>query len=81
MQAVSNATPVDLGTFVVRVAQPADLFLLKLYAGGPQDLIDAAQLLKLQSPAERARWKATAAQFRLAAEYKSCLKFLQAGDG
>lgn len=78
--AVRNATPVDLGGFVVRVAQPADLFLLKLYAGGPQDLIDAAQLLKLQSPAERARWKATAAQLRLTREYNRCLKFLKPSE-
>jgi hypothetical protein len=76
-RAIKNATSVDLGSFVVRVAQPADLFLLKLYAGGPQDLIDAAQLLKLQNPAERTRWRATAAQLRLTVEYNRCLKFLK----
>jgi hypothetical protein len=76
-RAVTNATPVDLGSFTVRIAQPADLFLLKLYAGGPQDLIDAAQLLKLQSPAERTRWKATAGQLRLTLDYNRCLKFLK----
>jgi hypothetical protein len=54
-RAVRDATLVDLGSFIVRVAQPTDLFLLKLYAGGPQDLIYAAQLLKLQIPAERTR--------------------------
>lgn len=73
---VTNATPVNLGNFVVRVAQPAELFLLKLYAGGPQDLLDAAQLLKLQNPAERVRWKATAAKLRLTREYNRCLKSL-----
>lgn len=77
--AVSNATAVDLGSFIVRVAQPADLFLLKLYAGGPQDLIDAAELLKLQDPTERARWKATAARLRLTTEYHRCLKFFPPG--
>ena len=79
-RAVKNATSVDLSDFVVMVAQPADLFLLKLYAGGPQDLIDAAQLLELQSPVERARWNAAATQLRLTAEYNRCLKFLGAND-
>jgi hypothetical protein len=76
IRAVSNATSIDLGTFAVRVAQPADLFLLKLYAGGPQDLIDAAQLLKMQSASEQSRWKAAAAQLRLTVEYNRCVKFL-----
>jgi len=80
MRAVKNATLLDLGRFAVRVAQPADLFLLKLYAGGPQDLIDAAQLLKLQISAERAQWKATAAQLRLTAEYNRCLKFFEPSE-
>lgn len=79
-RAVKNATAVDLSDFVVMVAQPADLFLLKLYAGGPQDLIDAAQLLELQSSVERARWNAAATQLRLTAEYNRCLKFLGAND-
>jgi hypothetical protein len=76
-RAVKNATSVDLSRFVVRVAQPADLFLLKLYAGGPQDLIDAAQLLNLQSASERVRWKAAASQLRLTEEYNRCLRSLK----
>ena len=80
-QAVRNATAVDLGSFAVKIAQPADLFLLKLHAGGPQDLIDAAQLLKLQGPKERTRWKAAATQLRMAAEFKRCLRFLKPGGG
>jgi hypothetical protein len=79
-RSVTNATAVDLGSFVVKVAQPADLFLLKLYAGGPQDLIDATQLLKLQIPTERGRWKAAAAQLRLTAEYNRCLKYLNLSE-
>jgi hypothetical protein len=79
-RAVRNATSVDLGSFVVKVAQPADLFLLKLYAGGPQDLVDAAELLKLQGPAERTRWKAAAGKLRLTAEYNRCLKFLKPSE-
>jgi hypothetical protein len=79
-RAVKNGTSIDLGRFVVRVAQPADLFLLKLYAGGPQDLIDAAQLFNLQSSTEQARWKAAAAQLRLTGEYNRCLKFLKPAE-
>jgi hypothetical protein len=79
-RAVKNATSVDLGNFVVRVAQPVDLFLLKLHAGAPQDLIDAAQLLKLQSPADRAQWKAAAAQLRLTVDYNRCLKFFETSE-
>jgi hypothetical protein len=79
-RAVKNATTVDLGSFVVKVAKAGDLFLLKLSAGGPQDLIDAAQLFKLQSPAERTRWKATAAQLRLTVEFNRCLKFLKPNE-
>jgi hypothetical protein len=79
-RAVKNASEVDLGGYVVRVAQSADLFLLKLYAGGPQDLIDAAQLLKLQSPPERVRWKASAARLRLTAEYNRCLRFANSSE-
>ena len=59
---------------------PADLLLLKLCAGGPRDLMDAAQLLKLQSPAERARWKAAAAQVRLTVEYNHCLKLSEPSE-
>ena len=75
-RAVRNAVSIDLGNHVVRVAQPADLFLLKLYAGGPQDLMDAAELLKTQSPSERSRWKAEAAKLRLKRDYDRCLRFL-----
>jgi hypothetical protein len=80
-RAVRNATTVDLGGFVVRVAQPADLFLLKLYAGGPQDLLDAAQLLGLQSERARVAWKSEAVKLRLAAEYKRCLRFIKGTGG
>lgn len=39
--------------------------------------IDAAQLLKLQTPSERIRWKAAAARLRLMAEYNRSLTFLK----
>ncbi len=74
---VDNAMPVGVGGFVVKVAMPLDLFLLKLSAGGPQDLIDAAQLLKLQGRSERARWKSAAMRARLAEEYNRCRKLFK----
>jgi hypothetical protein len=42
---VERARPATVDEVVVPVAQPADLVLLKLFAGGPQDLWDIAQLL------------------------------------
>ncbi len=46
-EALARAAPVHLGEVPVPVVGPADLVLLKLYAGGPQDAWDVAQLLDL----------------------------------
>ena len=42
---LERAQPATVDDVVVPVAQAADLALLKLFAGGPQDLWDIAQLL------------------------------------
>ena len=42
---LKRATPATVDDVVVPVAQAADLVLLKLFAGGPRDLWDVAQLL------------------------------------
>lgn len=42
---VERATRVTLQDFELPVATAADLVLLKLFAGGPQDLVDARRLL------------------------------------
>lgn len=42
---VERATRVTLQDFELPVATAADLVLLKLFAGGPQDLVDAQRLL------------------------------------
>jgi len=42
---LERAQPAMIDGIVVPVAQAADLVLLKLFAGGPQDLWDVAQLL------------------------------------
>ncbi len=46
-EALRRATPRLLGTAPVPVVTTADLVLLKLYAGGPQDAWDVEQLLAL----------------------------------
>lgn len=45
---VSRARPVSLPEVELAVAEPADLILLKLYAGGPQDRWDIQQILLAQ---------------------------------
>jgi hypothetical protein len=42
---LDRAQPATVDDIVLPVAQAADLVLLKLFAGGPQDLWDVAQLL------------------------------------
>ena len=43
---VERATPRELAGEVLPVVDAADLILLKLYAGGPQDLLDVRLLLR-----------------------------------
>jgi len=44
-EAVEAAVPIHVGSAPLRVVRPVDLILLKLYAGGLQDLSDIQQLL------------------------------------
>ncbi len=74
-EAIRKSELVNLQSLSLRVVRPEDLFLLKLFAGGPQDLLDAADLLNQQAPRERHAWRAKAARVRLTAEYERCLKF------
>jgi hypothetical protein len=79
-EVVRNATPLDLDGLVIRVARDSDLFLLKLRAGGPQDLLDAAELLRMQPAGDQAAWEAAASKRRLASEFRRCRKFLKESD-
>lgn len=45
---VERALPLSIQELNISVAKPADLILLKLYAGGPQDRWDIQQLLVAQ---------------------------------
>jgi hypothetical protein len=47
-EALGRAVAFTLGAVPIPVMAPADLVLLKLYAGGPQDAWDVEQLLALQ---------------------------------
>lgn len=53
-----------------------DLFLLKLFAGRPLDLVDAANLLPRQAAEERSAWKEAAIKLRLGKEYERWLQFV-----
>lgn len=74
--AVKNAVAVQMEGFSVRVVRAHDLFLLKLYAGGPQDLLDAAQLYEIQDSATKADWKEAATGIGEHEAFERCLKFL-----
>jgi len=78
-EAVRRATRVDMGGFIVPVVPAADLFLLKLHAGGTMDLFDAARLLELQTAGERRAWEKRATEIHRSRAYARCLKFLREG--
>lgn len=75
--AIRNAISVEMEGLTVRVVQARDLFLLKLGAGGPQDLLDAADLLRMQSLNQRAAWERAASRRHLADACKRCWKFMK----
>jgi hypothetical protein len=60
----------------VRVVQARDLFLLKLHAGGPQDLLDASRLLQMQDEATGSVWKDAASNMHMEDELERCLNFM-----
>jgi hypothetical protein len=60
----------------VRVVQARDLFLVKLHAGGPQDLLDASQLLRVQDEATARAWKGAASNMHMGGELERCLSFM-----
>lgn len=52
---IERAVPGSYSSVDLGVVEPADLVLLKLYAGGPQDAWDIRQLLSSESAADLAR--------------------------
>lgn len=75
-RAVERATRVDMDGFIVPVVHAEDLFLLKLYAGGPQDPLDAARLFELQSEDDRNAWQDRARQIGRSKMFEKCMKLL-----
>ena len=75
-EAIRNARTFEVEGLAVRVVQARDLFLFKLHAGGPQDLLDAGQLLQLQDEATGSAWKDAAARMHMGDELKRCLRFM-----
>ena len=75
-EAVRNARTSELEGSQVRVVQARDLFLLKLHAGGPQDLLDASRLLQMQDKATGSAWKDAASTMHMKGELQRCLKFM-----
>lgn len=74
---VERATEVELASNLsIRVVQPGDLLLLKLKAGGPQDLLDAKRLgesMKLQAILDREKLRATATAMNVLSELETFL--------
>jgi hypothetical protein len=63
---VANAHTVRLGQSRIRVARPEDIICLKLRAGGPLDLVDAGELLKVNGEtADREYLRKRARQLRV----------------
>lgn len=76
--AIARSITVKLSNRRVQVLHPEDLILLKLDAGGPQDLTDVEGLLA-DPPAELnlARLKEAAARLRLGRVLEKCLRALK----
>ena len=75
-EAVRNAQTFETEGLSLRVVRARDLFLLKLYADGPQDLLDAGSLLRLQDESTGKEWKDAASKLRMGQELKRCLSFM-----
>jgi len=74
-EALVRTISVSVSRLRVRVLHPEDLILLKLEAGGPQDLLDVKELLSSPPPELSVRrLKEAASRLRLAALLEKCLR-------
>lgn len=53
-EAIARARPVTVGGQMVRFASPEDVIILKIFAGRPRDLEDAATIMRNQPDLDRA---------------------------
>jgi predicted nucleotidyltransferase len=73
-EAFERAVDVDVDGSKIPVLHPEDLILMKLDAGGPQDLLDVEQLLTVGQPrVDLVRLKKSASRLRLRGILAKCL--------
>jgi len=74
-EALERAVGVELEGENIAVLHPEDLVLMKLEAGGPQDLLDVQQLVAVAPPQlDLMRLKKAAARLRLGRLLEKCLR-------
>lgn len=74
-EALQRAIDVELDGTKIPVLHPEDLILMKLDAGGPQDLLDVEQLLTVGQPQlNLERLKKSARRPRLIGKLEECLR-------
>ncbi len=74
---VESAEKMSIGEVTVKVAPPAGLVLLKLYAGGPKDAWDIRSLMESHEEAESIKAQVDEAVPRLPAESRELWKQLR----
>ena len=80
-EALQRRVTVDVLRRRVYVLHPEDLILMKLDAGGPQDLLDVQQLLSAHLPRlSIRRLKENAARVRLGKTLEKCLREARGRD-
>lgn len=73
-EALQRAIDVDVDGSKIPVLHPEDLILMKLDAGGPQDLLDVERLLTVGQPQlDLERLKKSAGRLRLIGKLEKCL--------
>ena len=79
--ALQRAIGVDVEGSKIPVLQPEDLILMKLEAGGPQDLLDVQELLAVSPPQlDLARLKESATRLRLGKMLENCVRSARKRD-
>jgi hypothetical protein len=74
-EAVKRAINVDIDGTDIPVLHPEDLILMKLDAGGPQDLLDVKELLTVGPPhLDLNQLKKSAGRLRLGRSLEKCLR-------
>lgn len=72
--ALQRAIPIRIATTEMPVVHPEDLILLKLAAGGPQDLLDVEGIVSAAPPElDMARLRRRAERLRLSRELNRCM--------